>query len=204
MLEVIDLECVRGDRTLFRGLSFSLKPGELAQVRGQNGAGKTSLLRLVCGLSRQAHGTIHWQGQPIPRLDEQYRQHLAYVGHLDGVQGELTARENLHYSAAIYGEGAPADAAFPRLLRALALEPVADLPAKFLSQGQRRRLALARLRLLDRDLWILDEPYTALDSRAAALLDQWLTAHLARGGLALIASHQAPGVAAARHVDLSA
>lgn len=205
MLDVIDLECVRGDRALFRGLSFSLKAGEFAHIRGHNGAGKTSLLRLICGLSRQAKGEVRWQNHPISSLDDLYRRQLVYVGHLDGVQGELTARENLRYSVAIYGDqtNAPPDpAALNRVLRALALQPVADLPAKFLSQGQRRRLALARLRLLGKALWIMDEPYTALDGRATALLDQWLSAHLAGGGLALMASHQTPGVKVARYINL--
>jgi heme exporter protein A len=197
LLDVIDLECVRGDRPLFSGVSFSVRNGEIFHVQGRNGAGKTSLLRILCGLSTPAQGEIRWQGVPIQELGEEYPQHLVYVGHLNGVQGELNAREHLRFLAGLNNR-APFAAIEPALER-LELITVADLPVKFLSQGQKRRLALAHLLLLKKNLWILDEPYTTLDTDSIALVEVLLDEHLRTGGLIVMASHQELSLKAPLH-----
>lgn len=194
MLEVINLECTRGDRALFHSLSFSLTPGEILHVRGANGCGKTTLLRAVCGLTAPSAGEVRWQGQAITHSRDDYYAALRYVGHHDGVQGELTATENLRAYAGLHG-GAIATAppiARPAIAAALAaLElPTSAVAAKFLSQGQRRRLALARLALDSRALWILDEPLTALDRATVTRLLEMFAQHSARGGMILLTSHQ--------------
>jgi heme exporter protein A len=193
LLDVVNLECVRGDRPLFRDLSFSLKPGELLHIRGANGSGKTTLLRTLCGLSRPAAGAIRWHGSDIHDLGDEYRGQLAYVGHANGIQGDLTPPENLRAAACLAGADArvtPAEA-----LQRLALAPYAAFPAKVLSQGQKRRLALARLAVLNKPLWVLDEPLSALDTRSTDLMTGLLTEHLSRGGLVVMTSHQEFSVA---------
>ena len=189
-LEVVALSCARGDRPLFTDLGFEAASGQLLHVVGPNGSGKTTLLRTICGLTRPAAGEIRWQGQRIQALGDEYRAQLVYVGHLEGIYGELTPPENLAALAcqqqAHALEAAQVDAALERL----GLERLRALPAKVLSQGQKRRLALARLLLAPGPLWILDEPYTALDTRSSELLNALLAEHLARRGIALVASHQ--------------
>jgi len=192
LLDVINLECARGDRPLFSGISFSVRNGEIFHIRGRNGAGKTSLLRILCGLSTPAQGEIRWQDVPIRKLGEEYPRHLVYVGHLNGVQGELNAREHLRFLAGLNNRppGAVLTTLIEQTLERLELTAVADLPVKFLSQGQKRRLALARLLLLKKNLWILDEPYTTLDAYSIALIEALLDEHLITGGLVVMASHQ--------------
>lgn len=188
MLEVVNLACVRGDRPLFSDLSFALKPGELLHVVGANGTGKTTLLRTLCGLTRQAAGEIRWRGAETRALGDEFRNELAYVGHLNGIQGELTPVENLRAAAGLAGAADPEriDAA----LETVRLSPYRRFPAKILSQGQKRRLALARLVLLRKPLWILDEPFSALDVASVTLMTQALTGHLADGGMVVLTSHQ--------------
>ena len=188
MLEVTNLECARGDRSLFRHLGFALEPGRLLHVTGANGSGKTTLLRTLCGLTRPAAGEVRWGGEDIRALGDDYRRILAYVGHSHGIQAELTPPENLRAAAGLAG-GAD-ESRIEAILERLALLPYHDFPAKILSQGQQRRLALARLALLSRPLWILDEPLSALDARSVALTMEILTEHLAGGGLAVLTSHQ--------------
>ena len=188
MLEVVDLECVRGDRPLFSHLSFSMKPGELLHVTGVNGSGKTTLLRALCGLTRAASGEIRWQGSTIRELGDEYHKHLAYVGHSNGIQGELTPNENLRSAAGLCGN---ADLAHIRhTLKRLGLSTHDYFPSKILSQGQKRRLALARLVIQKKSLWILDEPLSALDVDSVALMTEILLEHLAGGGLIVMTSHQ--------------
>ena len=189
MLETHDLACLRGDRRLFRGLNLAVAPGQLLRVEGANGAGKTSLLRLLAGLALPAAGEVHWAGQTIRRQRESYAQALLYLGHLGGLKDELTAAENLQIEADLAGTPG-VDA--PRLAAALAdwgLARQARLPLRVLSAGQRRRAALARLQLTEAVLWILDEPFNALDVDAVAHLGRQIEAHLARGGLAVVTSH---------------
>lgn len=192
MLEVLDLACTRGDRPLFRNLSFRLNAGELLHVRGENGSGKTTLLRTLCGLSQPAAGEIRWDGQSICEQSDSYRQRLCYIGHGNAIHGDLTPVENLQFEACLGAEGRieakPA-------LESLGLARVAALPTKLLSQGQKRRVALARLAVPGRALWVLDEPFTALDARAVDRLLAALAQHLERGGLCLLTSHQQVTVA---------
>ena len=187
MLEVSGLMGVRGERRLFRDLSFRLQPGELLHLAGTNGAGKTTLLRMLCGLTEPEAGQIRWQGQSIRELGEAFGEALTYVGHANGLSGELTVTENLAAEQQLRGGNAET---LQHAMHALALEGLADLPAKSLSQGQKRRLALARLLIAPRPLWILDEPFTALDTQSSARLAEIVERHLDGGGLVALTSHQ--------------
>lgn len=201
-LDLIDLSCARGDRPLFVNVNQDVNAGELLHVAGSNGSGKTTLLRTLCGLVRPAAGEVQWRGKPIQKLGDEYRQELAYVGHKDGIQGELTPPENIH-ALACTGESIGTEAV-SRALTDLGLAAYASFPSKVLSQGQKRRLALTRLLVFKKPLWILDEPYTALDADSCRLVSQLLAEHLARGGIAVLASHQrfeVPG-AAIKYIDL--
>ena len=190
MLSVDALACVRGERRLFADLSFTLAPHTLLAVRGANGSGKTSLLRMLCGLLSPAAGSIAWNGNDIHAAREEYCAHIAYVGHLNGVKDDLSGLENLSFAARTAGiitSTENADAA----LRELGLDGFQCLPCKNLSQGQRRRVALARLCLsASRPLWVLDEPFTALDAAALALMQGLLEMHLQRGGMVVLTTHQ--------------
>jgi heme exporter protein A len=192
LLEAVDLECVRGDRSLFSHLSFRLKPGELMHVTGVNGSGKTTLLRTLCGLTHAATGEVRWNGSTIQELGDDYRSQLAYVGHSNGIQGELTAEENLRAAACL---GTAADTTrIQETLERLGLAPYRHFPSKVLSQGQKRRLGLARLSILRKPLWILDEPLSALDVNSVVLMTEILMEHLARDGLIIMTSHQEIGI----------
>jgi heme exporter protein A len=197
-LSATNLACIRGERMVFEGLGFELANGGLLQVSGPNGSGKTSLLRMICGLIRPATGQIEWNGQAIDDLGDEYGCALTYVGHLSAIKDELTASENLHFSARI--QGLPHDEKTVKsLIGEFGLNESAQLPCKVLSQGQRRRLALARLKLsASRALWVLDEPFTALDSAGVGVMRTALEAHLAQGGLALLTTHQEVPITAAR------
>jgi len=192
LLEAVNLECVRGDRPLFSQLSFRLKPGELMHVTGVNGSGKTTLLRTLCGLTHAAAGEVRWNGSTIQELGDDYRSQLAYVGHSNGIQGELTAEENLR-AAACLGT-AVETTRIQETLERLGLAPYRHFPSKVLSQGQKRRLALARLAILRKSLWVLDEPLSALDVNSVVLMTEILMEHLARDGMIIMTSHQEIGV----------
>jgi heme exporter protein A len=190
MLGTIDLECTRGERLLFSGLALSVEAGHCLHVAGENGAGKTSLLRILCGLLSPTHGEVLWEGKDIRRLREDYWQLLAYVGHLNGVKDDLTALENVRFAAALGGRPADEDVA-RHALAAVGLAGFESSQARFLSQGRRRRIALARLFLArEAKLWVLDEPFTALDVRGVAALSTLIGEQLDRGGIVVLTTHQ--------------
>ena len=189
MLAVHDLACERGERLLFRNLGFELGQGEALLVRGGNGRGKTSLLRILCGLSAPAAGEVRWRGEPINRTHEQYGRERAYVGHANGIKDDLTPLENLRLAAALGGRDLGEDAALAALAR-VGLARCTDLPARVLSFGQRRRVALAGLATAGALLWILDEPLTGLDVDGVAMVEALIRDHVAAGGLAVMTTHQ--------------
>jgi heme exporter protein A len=195
MLEVSNLACSRGDHRLFSGLSFALHPGQILQVQGANGSGKTSLLRTLCGFMMPDEGTINWRGGDIHELDEEYHAEMLYLGHLNAIKDELSALENLRISAGLSGTELTEKEAIASLRR-IGLRGREMLPCKVLSQGQRRRVALARLLVSDARLWILDEPLTALDVGAVALVQQLIAEHLAGEGMVVFTTHQPLQVAA--------
>ena len=189
MLHGINLACVRGDRELFRDVNFSLEAGGLMQVRGPNGSGKTSLLRMLCGLSNPAAGEIRWGDAPIRALDGEYYAAMTYIGHLSGTKDDLTVIENLCISSALAGFEIEAGQA-KEALNHIGLRGREALPVKVLSQGQRRRVALARLLVCKTPLWILDEPLVALDVSAVKLIQELLERHLKEGGMVVMTTHQ--------------
>ena len=190
MLEVSGLGCLRGERRLFKGVSFKLKPGGLIWLQGGNGSGKTTLLRTLCGLSQAMAGEIRWCDQLVATLGEEYRRELMYIGHANALKEDLSALENLRISMQISGQSFdPKEILFA--LQSGGLGGREHLPVKFLSQGQRRRAALARLRLaVSRPLWLLDEPFNALDVAAVADMKDLMEKHLAQGGMIAMTTHQ--------------
>lgn len=180
---------MRGDRRLFSGVNLVVEPGSWVQLTGPNGSGKTSLLRMICGLLEPAEGDIRWQGQNIRSLRENYFSELTYLGHRNGVKDELTAIENLRCASGLSGVELSNEAAIAAL-REMGLEGRELLPARSLSEGQRRRVALARLKVSQTVLWVLDEILTSLDRAAISLIQTILTRHIANGGIALVATHQ--------------
>ena len=203
MLEALDLEATRGGATLFSGLAFTLRPGALLRVTGANGSGKTSLLRVLCGLAQPSAGEVRWNGVNTRVLREEYWKHLAYIGHANALKDELTVAENLESAGSL----AELDATPARVQAAIGqfgLGGRERLPVKLLSQGQRRRAALARLALSEAiPLWILDEPFAALDAGAVERVQLAAAAHLARGGMVVLTTHQEARIEARSATDIS-
>lgn len=198
MLEVCDLACARGDQLLFSGLGFRLDAGELLWIEGANGSGKTSLMRILCGLSPAEQGEVRWRGKTRREDPDGFAASLMYLGHLNALKDDLTIAENLRFHASICGlardEGAVATA-----IEAVGLTSRSDLPVRVLSQGQRRRSALARLWLAQaRALWILDEPFSALDADSVERLTDLVTAHLESGNIVVLSTHQEVALPVAR------
>jgi heme exporter protein A len=191
VLDVQELEARRGRRVLFTGLGFGAGPGQLLRVTGANGAGKTTLLRMLVGLCTPTAGRVNWNGRPLAAQREEFHRELAWVGHAASLKDDLTALENLQAIAVLGGDAvAPAEAA--AALAAAGLQGRERLPARVLSAGQRRRVVLARLALPSRrPLWVLDEPFNALDAAATDWLAGLVRAQLARGGIVALTSHQA-------------
>ncbi|WP_150428247.1 cytochrome c biogenesis heme-transporting ATPase CcmA [Dechloromonas sp. CZR5] len=189
MLEADNLECVRGERRLFAGLGFQLEAGELLYLQGRNGAGKTSLLRMIIGLLPPEAGEIRWKGKSIRSSGDEFRADLCYLGHLNAIKEELTPLENLLASAHLADEALSEDDALDALEQ-VGLAGREDLACKYLSQGQKRRVALARLVKERRPLWVLDEPFVALDVAAVNWLAGIISTHLQRGGLTVMTTHQ--------------
>jgi len=189
MLEVSNLACTRGDLRLFSGLSFALGPGQIMQIQGANGSGKTSLMRTLCGFITPDEGDIAWGGMKIGDLGEDYYAELLYLGHMNAIKDELNALENLRISAGLSGMDLD-DKESLSALRRLGLRGKELLPAKVLSQGQRRRVALARLLVSNAKLWILDEPLAALDVGAVELVQDLMSEHLKDQGMVIFTTHQ--------------
>lgn len=195
---------MRGDRRLFSGLDLSLSPETFLQLTGPNGSGKTSLLRILCGLLAPAEGEVTWQGENIHSLGEDYFTSVTYLGHRHGVKDELSAIENLRISNALNGIDVSKERA-SSVLQRMGLAGRESLPARLLSEGQRRRVALARLLTCETKLWLLDEVMTSLDKGAVALIRSLIEEHLAAGGIAIVATHQELDVAAglSRRLELA-
>lgn len=189
MLEVSHLACCRGDHRLFSDLSFTLQPGQIMQVQGENGTGKTSLLRTLCGFLSPETGEIRWNGQTMRELAEEYFANLLYLGHHNAIKDELSGVENLRISAGLAGIALDDKQAIAALRR-MGLKGRERLPTKVLSQGQRRRVGLARLLLGEAKLWVLDEPLAALDVGAVLMIQELIAEHLAKGGMVIFTTHQ--------------
>ena len=202
-LQLDDLTCTRGSRQLFSGLTMDVKPGDLLRVRGANGAGKTSLLRMLCGLLLPTSGQVQWCGKPLAAQRDKLGQDLMYLGHAAALKDELSPLENLADACALGGH-APGAAAAMAALQGAGLRGHERTPARRLSQGQRRRSALARLALSQNaPLWILDEPFNALDTAANAWLTGLIESHLHSGGLVVLTSHQDMPIKAPNQKDLA-
>ncbi len=173
---------------MLRGVSLDILPGEVVHVAGPNGTGKTTLLRVLAGLLPAEEGTVGWKGQPIRRVRDEYDAELAYLGHENALKGDLTAFENLHYSVGIR-RVLPA-AEVEATLERLGILRCRDLPARVLSAGQRRRLAMSRILLLGARLWVLDEPFTNLDVAGVRLFSALIGEHVRAGGSVVLAAHQ--------------
>lgn len=189
MLEVKELACIRGDQLLFDHLSFKLAAGGLLYILGTNGAGKSSLLRLICGLLPAEAGDIYWRNENIRQAREIYQSELLYIGHLNGLKDDLTALENLHMSARLAGGDVNALQS-QKALEDVGLAQCLHLPVRVLSQGQKRRVSLARIWLTKAKLWVLDEPFAALDASTIVLLADKLGQHLLAGGMVILTTHQ--------------
>jgi heme exporter protein A len=202
VLEALSVGCVRGERRLFSGVGFTLAPGRLMRVAGANGSGKTSLLRILCGLLTPDEGEVRWNSAAIGSQRDDYHRSLAYIGHLNGLKDELSPLENLEIGATLAGNPAGPDARIAAL-DAFGLASSADAAVRHLSQGQRRRVALARLALSAAvPLWILDEPFTALDAQAVKRLGDLIAAHVRTGGMVVLTTHMEVPIAADDVLDL--
>lgn len=187
-LEARDLACERDDRWLFQGLDLSIDPGEILRVEGPNGSGKTTLLKVLSGQLSDHEGELIWCGQPMRRMRTAFLANLLYLGHTSGVKAALTPLENLAWYQALCGDKSGEDARLAAL-EEIGLYGFEDVPSAQLSAGQQRRVALARLILTPRPLWILDEPFTAIDKQGVAALEQRLVAHTQAGGSVILTTH---------------
>lgn len=197
MLDAINLTCTRAERTLFSELSFTVTTGEIVQVAGKNGAGKTSLLRIIAGLSQAEEGEVHWQGQALHRLRDDFHQDLLWLGHQPGIKTVLNAFENISFFHSACSEAQRFEA-----LAHAGLVGFEDVPVNQLSAGQQRRVALARMWLSTATLWILDEPFTAIDTLGVEKLTQQLLRHTEAGGIVILTTHQPLALPGVRQIIL--
>ncbi len=188
ILNVQGLSCERNDRLLFQHLDFELRPHQVLLVEGRNGSGKTSLLKILCGIRLADDGEVSWCGESIQRLGGEYTHQLAYVGHTDGIKLELSVAENLNMARAM---GRPANVSIDTVLEQLKLSAHHDDMCRMLSAGQRRRVALGRLLITQAPLWILDEPFTSLDTQGVAFCEALIEQHITSGGMVVMTSHHA-------------
>jgi heme exporter protein A len=188
MLEIQSLECVRDDRLLFSDLSFAVAEAEVLQIEGPNGSGKTSLLRILCGLRQAEAGQVLWQGEPISSNREDYYASMVYIGHLPCIKGDLTVIENVR-SLLDTRSLSLSNAEIETALEKVGLVTYDDVPGKALSSGQRRRILLAFIELAEAKLWVLDEPLTALDVYGVALMESMILEHRAAGGSVVFTTH---------------
>lgn len=189
--EARGLECIRDDRVLFEDLGFAINPGEALVLEGRNGSGKTSLLRILCGIRLPEAGELLWNGEDIFKLGPEFREHIAYLGHKDGHKPDLTPTENLRIAQGL-GK-AKDDIDLQQALDQVGLYGFEDVPTRNMSAGQQRRLAIARLLVTDAKLWILDEPFTSLDRAAIEHMERLFEAHLEHGGMAAMTTHHRIG-----------
>ncbi len=203
MLEVINLECIRGNRRLFSGLAFSLERGELLHLQGHNGSGKTTLLRTLCGLIAPTQGSVHWKGTNIRHQRDEFAMDMLFLGHLNGIKADLTPVENLRILCQLDGLNI-SDKNIWLVLEKMGLYGHEELPVRILSQGQKRRVTQARLLLSKAPLWLLDEPFTALDKAAVDFLQTVIAEHLEGGGMAMLTTHQKVALTSGevRHLQL--
>ncbi len=189
MLEVSNLTAIRDERVLFENLKFEIKPGELVQIEGRNGTGKTTLLRIVTGLGDREGGIIKWKGEEVEKSRDIFHHDLLFLGHQTGVKRELTALENLRFYQSIHNNHTSDDEIFTALTQ-VGLAGREDIPVAQLSAGQQRRVALARLWLSKQILWILDEPLTAIDKQGVKVLEALFAHHADNGGIVILTTHQ--------------
>ncbi|HHF3132096.1 TPA: cytochrome c biogenesis heme-transporting ATPase CcmA [Vibrio diabolicus] len=189
MLEVSNLTAIRDERVLFENLQFEIKPGELVQIEGRNGTGKTTLLRIVIGLGDREEGIIKWKGEEVEKSRDVFHQDLLFLGHQTGVKRELTALENLRFYQSIQNNRSSDEEIFTALTQ-VGLAGREDVPVAQLSAGQQRRVALARLWLSKQILWILDEPLTAIDKQGVKVLESLFASHADNGGIVVLTTHQ--------------
>lgn len=187
ILSIENLSCEKGEQFLFENLNFSLEEGEAMQIRGVNGSGKTSLLRIIAGVGFATEGKVLWNKQPIQKIHEEYCASLNYIGHKLGLKDDLTAYENLQFSGDLLGRNSTSINA---ALQTLGIDEKSEVLIRTLSAGQKRRAALAKLILYPAKLWILDEPFTAIDKEGTALLMNLMETHLNNAGMILFTSHQ--------------
>lgn len=189
MLEVSNLTAIRDERVLFENLQFEIKPGELVQIEGRNGTGKTTLLRIVTGLGDREEGIIKWKGEEVEKSRDVFHQDLLFLGHQTGVKRELTALENLRFYQSIQNNRSSDEEIFTALTQ-VGLAGREDVPVAQLSAGQQRRVALARLWLSKQILWVLDEPLTAIDKQGVKVLESLFASHADNGGIVVLTTHQ--------------
>lgn len=182
------LECIRNDMQLFSGLDFQLAVGQLLQVVGPNGSGKTSLLRIICGLALPHDGTVYWNDKDIQQFNGEFLREISYVGYQNGIKDELSPLENLNIAQVL--KVARDEISPTQVLKQFGLQGYEDIPVRKLSSGQRRRVALSRLLLIKARLWVLDEPFTALDDDGKQIIKNMIETHVNKGGMLILASHE--------------